>query len=96
MEDDLTVYRDIKGRRYTATGPMKSHFVQVKCATTTEFVCECTEGANKVVLQLWYKDLMQREYIHQFEFLYDLRVDDKVRVIHYYVPECIKDLSNVE
>ena len=92
MDDDLTVYKDVKGIAYTARGPMKNHFVQVNCTTTTVFECECVEGANRVVLQLWYEDLMQREYIHQFEFLYDIRIGNEVSVVRYHDPKCIKDL----
>lgn len=92
LENDLTVYKDAKGIAYTARGPMENHFVQVKETTTTVFECECTEGANRVVLQLLYEDLMQREYIHKFEFLYDMRHAETVSVVRYYSPECIKDL----
>ncbi|MBP3617362.1 MAG: hypothetical protein J6J38_04920 [Lachnospiraceae bacterium] len=96
MDDDLTVYKDAKGTVYTASGPMKNHFVQVKHSTTTVFECECAEGANRVVLQLWYEDLMQREYIHRFEFLYDMRFGGEISVLRYYNPECIKDFFEKE
>jgi len=96
MDDGKVVYKAVNGIVYTAREPMKNHFVQVRCTTTTVFECECTDGANRVVLHLWYEDLMQREYIHKFEFLYDMRFGDEVSVVRYYAPECIKELPGAD
>ena len=76
---------------YYQIEPMSANVVQTGNKVSTVIKCNFVKGAHEVELKLQFEDMMERQYIQKFHFLYAYEHDNGIMIQHYFSPECVKD-----